>query len=86
MASQAIMGMATAQAARYTTDFTVYIICQTQTEELHVEKPTAHYKDLEFTRDRTMFGNGHYPEVSKRIGKLTGQGPIPRTILKLRSS
>ena len=53
-----------------------------QTEELHVEKPTAHFKVLEFTRDRTMFGDGHYPEVSKRIGKLTGQGPITRTILK----
>ena len=86
MKSQASMGMATAQAARYNTDFTVCIICQKQTEELHVEKPTAHYKVLEFTRDRTMFGDGHYTEVSKRIGKLTGHGPIPRTILKLRSS
>ena len=38
-----------------------------------MEKPTAHWKVLEFTRDRAKYGDGHYPEVSRRLGKLTGQ-------------
>ena len=59
MESQASMGTSTAKATRYDTDFTICIICQKQTEELLVEKPTAHWKVLEFTRDRAKYGDGH---------------------------
>ena len=38
-----------------------------------MDKPTAHCKVLEFTRDRAKYGDGHYPESSRRLGKLAGQ-------------
>ena len=67
------MDTSTAKAEIYDTDFTIFIICQKQTEERLVEKPTAHCKVLEFTRERARYGDGHYPEVSRRLGKLTSQ-------------
>ena len=44
--NQANMGMSTAKAARYDTDFTFCIVCQEQTEELLVQKRTAHYTTM----------------------------------------
>ena len=72
MESQASIGTSTAKTARYDTDFTICIMCQKLTEEL-LEKPNAQCKVLECTRDRAKCGDGHYPEVSRRLGKLTGQ-------------
>ncbi len=68
-----MLDVPTAKVARYETDFTHCIICQEQTEELLVEKPTAYGKVLEFIAERAKYGDGNYPDISRRIRNLTAE-------------
>ena len=56
------------KVARYETNYSLCIICQTQTREPLVEKPSAHEKVLQFIRERSGYGDSNFPEVHRRIG------------------
>ena len=46
-------------------------MCQTETEEELVMVPTSHEKVLNLIRERAGYGDGNFPEISRRLGNVT---------------
>ena len=65
------LGVSAAKVARYDTDFSLCIICQRKTNEELVEKPTSHEKVLKFVRERASYGDGLFPNISRRLGNVS---------------
>ena len=65
--------VAAAKVARYETKYSLCIICQTNTGEGLVEKPSTHDKLLKFIRERASYGDKDYPDVSRHLGNVTSQ-------------
>ena len=57
--------------ARYDTNYQQCIICQTETDQDVMMAPTSHEKVLNMIRERAKDGDGHYPEISRRLAKVT---------------
>ena len=60
-----------AKMPRYDIDYLRCIICQTETEEELVIVPTSHEKVLNLIREHAGYGDGNFPEISRRRGNVT---------------
>ena len=64
------LSVPTAKIARYETDYTLCIICQTDKVEELVTKSTAYDKLLNCIKERASYGDKQYPEVARRLGRV----------------
>ena len=67
------LNVKTAKVARYETNYLHCIICQEDNHERLVEKPAALGKVLDFIRERAKYGDGNYPEISRRLGTVSAE-------------
>jgi len=60
-----------AKVARLQTNYSLCIVCQKQTDDSVVTNPVSYEQLLIFVRQRGTYGDGSYPEISRRLEDCT---------------